>query len=368
MGMERHTRVRTSAGAALAVLALLAASCGGGDAAQEGGTTGSEAESGESGSTSESEAAGGEASEPEAAGGDSGYPSQDITMVVGRSAGGGHDEYARLIAPLLEEALGATVVISNVEGAGGRVAAGQVLAAEPDGHTIHLMEPNGLAAFQVLGAPEYDLAEFTPLGIVNDRPSTFAVAANSEIETWEDLVAAGSEELSFATAGLTSPNFVNGAIAAEAAGINFVPVPHEGSSEAITSIVRGDTDFTVFSGDSIAESVESGDLRALVQFGSEPLEDLADVPQGADVGLEQFDGVLTTNLVLVAPPGLPDDVEQTLTDAVQEVLNGEELAQIAEETNRLVQPGTPEETSELFQRSLETYREFEPILSEYLEL
>ena len=295
-----------------------------------------------------------------------GYPDQDLTMVIGRSAGGGHDEYGRFLVPLLEEELGQTVVIENVDGAGGRVAASQVQNAEPDGYTFHLMEPNGLAALQSIEEVDYDLSAFTMLGIVNDRPSTFAVAADSEIETFEDLVAASEDgPLSFATAGLTSPNFVNGVIAADAAGIDVTPVPHEGSAEAITSVVRGDTDFTVFSGDSIAESVESGDLRALVQFGAEPLDTLPDVPLAEDVGLEDLGGVLTTNLVLVAPPELPECVQTALTDAVQNSLNSEEFAQFGTE-GRIVTPGTPEEEAQLIEDASATYAEYADVFREFL--
>ena len=294
------------------------------------------------------------------------YPDRDLTMVIGRSPGGGHDEYGRFLVPLLEEELGQTVVIENVDGAGGRVAASQVQNADPDGYTFHLMEPNGLAALQSIEEVDYDLSAFTMLGIVNARPSTFAVAADSEIETFEDLVAASEDgPLRFATAGLTSPNFVNGVIAAEAAGMQVTPVPHEGSAEAITSVVRGDTDFTVFSGDSIAESVESGDLRALVQFGDEPLDTLADVPLAGDVGLEDLGGVLTTNLILVGPPELPECIQTTLTDAVQAAINSEEFAQFGEE-GRIVTPGTPEETAQLIEDAAATYEEYADVYREYL--
>lgn len=294
------------------------------------------------------------------------FPSRNITMVIGRSAGGGHDEYGRFLVPLIEEELGETVVIENVDGAGGRVAATEVQSAEPDGYTIHLMEPNGLAALQAVEEVDYDLTAFTMLGTVNDRPSTFAVAADSDIETFEDLVAAGQETpLRFATAGLTSPNFVNGVIAAQAEGMQLTPVPHEGSSEAIVSVVRGDSDFTVFSGDSIAEAVEAGDLRALVQFGNEPLDTLPDVPLATDVGLDDLSGVLTTNLILVAPPDLPECVSTLLTDAVQNSLNSEAFAEYGAE-GRIVTPGTPDETAQLIEDAIGTYEEYADVFREYL--
>lgn len=294
------------------------------------------------------------------------YPSHDVTMVIGRSPGGGHDEYGRFLAPLLEKELGTTVVIDNVDGAGGRVAANQVQNAEPDGYTIHLMEPNGLAALQSVQDVDYDVAKFTPLGIVNSRPSAVALAADSAIQSFENLVAEGkNHELRFATAGLTSPNFINGLIIADATGMKVTQVPHAGSAEAITSVVRGDTDFTVFSGDSIVESVDAGDLKALAQFGDEPLDILSDVPLASDVGLDELEGVLTTNLVLVAPPGLPDCLQTTLTDAVQKVLNSDEFAQFGEQ-GRIVTPGTPEELQQLMEDSLKTYSQYGRVFQEYL--
>lgn len=305
-------------------------------------------------------------SDEQAAGECESFPDSDVTMVIGRSPGGGHDEYGRFLAPLLEEELGATIIVENVDGAGGRVAASQVQNSEPDGYTIHLMEPNGLAALQGIEDVDYDLTTYTMLGTVNSRPSTVAVAADSEIQTFEDLVAAADGgPLRFATAGLTSPNFVNGIIAAGAAGIEVTPVPHEGSAEAITSVVRGDSDFTVFSGDSIAEAVDAGDLRALAQFGEEPLDELADVPLAADVGLEELGGVLTTNLIFVAPPDLPECVESTLTDAVQNALNSEEFAEFGEQ-GRIVTPAPPEETATLIDDALATYEQYADVYREFL--
>jgi tripartite-type tricarboxylate transporter receptor subunit TctC len=295
-----------------------------------------------------------------------GYADRDISMVIGRTPGGGHDEYGRFLAPLMEEELGQTVVIENVDGAGGRVAVNQVLNADPDGYTIHLLEPNGLAALASVQEVDYDLADFTMLGAVNSRASTVAVSAESDIETLEDLVSASEDgALTFATAGLGSPNFVNGVIASDAAGIDFEPVPHEGSAEAIASVIRGDTDYTVFSNDAIAEHVETGELRALVQFSAEPIDALADVPSGADVDMAEFDDVLTTNLMLVAPPELPDCVQEKLTDAVQAALNSDEFAEFGAD-GRIVNPGPPEDAAELIEKAGATYDEYADVFREYL--
>lgn len=326
------------AGFALSALVLTAMGCGGGGAASE---------------MSKEECAA--------------YPEKEITLVIGRSPGGGYDEYGRFLAPLLKKRLGTNIVVKNEDGAGGRVAASEVYEADPDGYTIHITEPNGLAALQVVQEVDYDLEKYTHLGIVNHRPSTFAVSTKSDIKTFDDLVEAGSDqELKFATAGLTSPNFVNGVIAADQAGIKLTTVPHEGSSEAITSLVRGDTDFTVFSGDSVAEAVDAGDARALAQFGAEPLDMLGDTPMADDVGLGDLAGKLTTDLILVAPPKLPSCVQQKLTKATQGALNSEKFAAFGEK-GRIVTPGTPADQRELIKDSLAFYEKNADSYRKYLE-
>ncbi|MQA03425.1 MAG: hypothetical protein GEV07_12105 [Streptosporangiales bacterium] len=295
------------------------------------------------------------------------YPEKEVELVIGRSPGGGYDEYGRFLAPLLKKRLGTNIVVKNEDGAGGRVAASQVYGADPDGYTIHITEPNGLAALQVVQEVDYDLPKYTHLGLVNNRPSTFAVSTKSDIKTFDDLVEAGKKKkkLKFANAGLTSPNFINGLIASEQAGIKLTSVPHEGSSEAITSLVRGDTDFTVFSGDSIAEAVDAGEVRALAQFGSEPLDMLGDTPMAEDVGLGDLAGKLTTDLIFVAPPDLPSCVQKKLTKAVQGALNSDEFAAFGEK-GRIVQPGTPAQQRKLIKQSVSFYKQHADTYRKYL--
>ena len=73
-----------------------------------------------------------------------GYPDGEITFVVPFSAGGPTDTVTRLIAEPMSEELGQQIVVQNVEGAGGTVAAGEVAAANPDGYTV-LMHHIGMS-------------------------------------------------------------------------------------------------------------------------------------------------------------------------------------------------------------------------------
>ena len=64
------------------------------------------------------------------------YPTKPIKLVVGFPAGGATDTTARLIAQRMQAALGQTIVVENIGGAGGSIAAKQVAAAAPDGYTL----------------------------------------------------------------------------------------------------------------------------------------------------------------------------------------------------------------------------------------
>ena len=64
------------------------------------------------------------------------YPSRPITVVVPFPAGGPSDVVARIIAEHMGKALGQTMVIENVGGAGGTIGGARVASAAPDGYTL----------------------------------------------------------------------------------------------------------------------------------------------------------------------------------------------------------------------------------------
>jgi tripartite-type tricarboxylate transporter receptor subunit TctC len=64
------------------------------------------------------------------------YPTRPVRIVVGFTAGGIYDTYARLIAQWLSERLGQPFIIENRAGAGGSLATEAVARAAPDGYTL----------------------------------------------------------------------------------------------------------------------------------------------------------------------------------------------------------------------------------------
>jgi tripartite-type tricarboxylate transporter receptor subunit TctC len=105
------------------------------------------------------------------------YPTRQITIVVGFSAGGTTDIVARLIAEELRKAWGQPVVIENKPGAGGNIGADIVAKAKPDGYTLLMASVGPLAINASLYAkmPYDNLKDFSPISLVVHVPNMLVV-------------------------------------------------------------------------------------------------------------------------------------------------------------------------------------------------
>jgi putative tricarboxylic transport membrane protein len=103
------------------------------------------------------------------------YPDRPVTMIVAFPPGGADDATARILQDPMQKALGQPIVIENVGGAGGMIAAAKAARAEPDGYTI-LLHQDALAAGMTL-YPDHTFdaeKDFVPIGLINATAITLA--------------------------------------------------------------------------------------------------------------------------------------------------------------------------------------------------
>src|ERR1700727_2438171 len=99
------------------------------------------------------------------------FPSRPITMIVPFAAGGPTDVIARVIGERMGQSLGQPVVIENLTGAGGTIAAGRVARAAPDGYTLDLATWSTHVVNPVLYHPSYDVQrDFDPVVQLTQTP------------------------------------------------------------------------------------------------------------------------------------------------------------------------------------------------------
>src|SRR2546423_3795283 len=107
------------------------------------------------------------------------YPNRPITLVVPYPPGGATDAIARIMQDSMTESLGQQIVIENIGGAGGMIAAARAARAAPDGYTV-LLHQVALAAGMTL-YPNLGLdaeKDFVAIGLINTAASTVAARAD----------------------------------------------------------------------------------------------------------------------------------------------------------------------------------------------
>jgi tripartite-type tricarboxylate transporter receptor subunit TctC len=353
VSMETRPR-RFSYLALVAVLLLLVAACSSDD---EGGSGGGD-EGGD---------AGGEADTSEAA---EFYEGETLTLVVPFSPGGGYDTYTRMLAPYFEEYTGANVVVENQEGAGGLLAINELLTDRSEGLRISIMNAIGVGGAVIAGAegPQFELDELSYIGRVAAEPHLMVVGADSEYETFEDVI--DSEGFRFGSAGPGAADYVNPSVLSAVFGFDAEIVGgFAGSEETQLAVTRGDVDGQTGDFDSRIGLVEDGDHRGVLVLGEERRDELPDVPTIVEQDLDDDQqAMVDAHLALmalarpmVAPPNIPSDRLLFLRDAMGELMNDPDLIAESEEQGRPLSHLTGEEMDELVetlvQDAPDAYRE-----------
>jgi tripartite-type tricarboxylate transporter receptor subunit TctC len=256
-----------------------------------------------------------------AGGGAEGYPDRNITMVVPFSAGGPTDTVTRLIADPMSKKLGVQIVVQNVEGAGGTVAAGEVAQAKPDGYTV-LMHHIGMSTAPALYAdlPYKPLEDFKTIGLVTEVPMTIIARPDFEPNTLQELVdhvKANADKVTYANAGIGAASHLCGLLFQNAIGVKLQEVPYEGTGPALTDVVGGQVDFMCDQTTNTTGQIKSRKVKAYAVTTKERVESLPDLPTATEAGL---DLELTVWHGLYVPADTPDEVVQTLSEALKVAL------------------------------------------------
>ena len=261
-------------------------------------------------------ACGGQGSEPAA------YPEKEITFVVPFSAGGPTDTVTRLIAEPMSEKLGQQIVVKNVEGAGGTVAAGQVADAKADGYEV-LVHHIGMSTAPALypDLPYEPLTDFKPVGLITDVPMTIVARKDFEPKTLPELVTyvkANTDKVSLANAGIGAASQLCGLLIEQAMGVDLTEVPYDGTGPALTDLVGGQVDFMCDQTTNTAGQIQSGEIKGYAVTTPERVAALPDLPTTAEAGLPDVKVGVWHGLYV--PADTPDEVVQKLTEALQVAL------------------------------------------------
>jgi len=225
------------------------------------------------------------------------FPERPVSIVVPFPAGGRTDLNARIIAEAMAWASGNSVQVVNRVGAGGTVAARQVMTSRPDGHTLLFTSAALLiSSYTIENAPGLD--DFEPLAIVSKTSPILFTRRDSGWNSVQDLVADARQRpealLIGGITGGTSQILAAGFM--QAAGVTLTIVPFKGDADAIVALAGGHIDAYISGLPSAKSLLDADKLRPLAIVGNEPVPGLPNLPliknAGIDFAGSLFDAVL----------------------------------------------------------------------------
>lgn len=245
------------------------------------------------------------------------YPSKPIRIMVAFPPGGPTDIIARLIAPKMGDTLGQPVIVENVTGASGNIAAGRVAKSDPDGYTI-LLHSSGFAVNPALSSNAgYDpQKDFLPIAIVASQPNVIVVNAAFPARTLAELLKmARTQKLAYASPSSgTTPHLTAENLFHVRAKVDITHVPFKGAGPAVTAVLGGQPPIGSAAASGPMPHIKSGKLRALAVSSGHRLASLPDVPTLTELGFAGMEDY--TWVGLFVPAATPEAIAQKLNEAV----------------------------------------------------
>lgn len=289
------------------------------------------------------------------------YEGKTIRIIVGYSAGGGYDAYARLFSRHLGKHIpgNPNIIVDNMPGAGGLISANHLYkVAKPDGLTIGHFS-GGLFFNQIMGEPgiEFDARKFVYLGAPFKEEIVCVISKARGITSIEKWMASNTP-VKFGGTGpgaITTDSPPRVLKAALGLPIKLI-TGYKGVTEICLAIEGGELDACSTGWNSAKmhwrKALETGDIIPILQAVPKALPELPDVPLAINLAKSEEARKLievaihNTNFLsrpFVLPPKTSKEREQTLREAFQETLRDKEFLKEIEKAKLGIEPVTGEE-------------------------
>ena len=259
------------------------------------------------------------------------YPSHPVRILVGFAAGSTTDILGRLIGQWLSQRLGQQFVIENRPGAGGNVAAEEMIKSTPDGYTLYMVPPAVAANAALYPHLNFDfIRDATAVAGVVRVPNVAEVNPALPVKTIPELIAyakANPGKLSFESAGIGTASHLAGQLFNAMTGANLQHVPYRGDGPAMVDLIAGQIQVGFATMTASIGHIRSGQLRALAVTTLKRSDALPGVPTVAET-VPGFEA--SSWFGIAAPKGMPPEIIDKLNREINaELIDPKIKAQIA---------------------------------------
>jgi tripartite-type tricarboxylate transporter receptor subunit TctC len=250
------------------------------------------------------------------------YPSRPVTVIVPFAAGGVTDIVARIVSERMNKALGQSVIIENVSGAGGTIGVTRLFRAAPDGYTLVVGQwTSHVGAGAMYPVPFDYLNDFEPVSMLSIAPLWIIGRSNLPAKDLRELIAwlkANPDKASAATTGLGSGIHMCLVYFQNMTGTKFPLAPYRGAAPLMQDMLAGQIDLSCPEAGQTLPQYRAGSIKAYAVLTQKRWFAAPDVPTIDEAGVPGLHFPFWH--AIWAPKGTPKDVIAKLNAAVVETL------------------------------------------------
>ena len=259
------------------------------------------------------------------------WPTKPVTLIIPNGAGGEGDTLGRLIAQKLTAAFGQNFIAQTREGAGGLLAANDVLHARPDGYTLFVSSFGALILANAIEQNgSLDPLGFTHIAFFGGSPAVIITnPSQNELKTLKDFVAyckANPGKLDVGLAAFGSSGHLATVLLQRDANIDFQFVPYRGGNDALVSLLGGHIPAASFTLSTASKQLAAGLVRGIAVASDHRLPLFPNLPTFREQGYRDI--VASNWFGLSGPPGIPADIVKRLNVAVVKALQEPDIRAI----------------------------------------
>jgi tripartite-type tricarboxylate transporter receptor subunit TctC len=180
------------------------------------------------------------------------FPNKPVTLLVPYPAGGLSDVIARTVNAPLGKALGQPVIVENLGGASGGIAAQKVLNTPSDGYLLFQGSPNELIlAPLALSSVKYKSEDFRQIHRIALAPMAIIargdIPANNadELVAYAQKVAKEGKPMTYASVGVGSLYHLLGEQMSKMIGVPMLHIPYKGFADGLKDLMGNQVDIFI---------------------------------------------------------------------------------------------------------------------------
>ena len=247
-----------------------------------------------------------------------------VRLVVPFATGGPTDIAARVIAPLLSEAMGKTVIIDNRVGATGAIGAEFVARAPTDGNTILFGTSSIMGANPALvqKLPYDPIRDFVAVSTIATIENILVVHPSVPVSNVQEFIRYAKDnpgKLFYGSSGIGSTYHLGAEMFANMTKTQLSHVPYKGQGPAAQDLLAGHLQLMFDAFNSAVPNIKAGRVKALGIASNKRHPELPDLPTISEQGVSGYVTTIWIAFFLPAktPPAIVDKMNQDLRGILQ---------------------------------------------------